>query len=43
LQIAQRRNEQPERAEFDNEAVFYHVTNFFEPPLRSRRAADRAR
>lgn len=32
LQIAQRRNEQPERAEFDNEAVFYHVTNFFEPP-----------
>ena len=32
LRIAQRRNEQPERAQFDNEAVFYHVTNFFEPP-----------
>lgn len=32
LQIAKRRDEQPERAQFDNEAVFYHVTNFFEPP-----------
>jgi len=32
LQIAKRRLEQPERAQFDNEAVFYHVTNFFEPP-----------
>lgn len=35
LQIAKRRNEQPERAQFDNEAVFYHVTNFFEPPSQS--------
>lgn len=32
LHIAQRRTEHPERAAFDNEAVFYHVTNFFEPP-----------
>ncbi|WP_082487978.1 ATP-binding protein [Methylophilus sp. Leaf414] len=32
LQIAKRRHEHPERAQFDNEAVFYHVTNFFEPP-----------
>lgn len=32
LQIAKRRHEQPERAHFDNDAVFYHVTNFFEPP-----------
>ncbi|EGQ27971.1 cell division protein ZipA [Sporosarcina newyorkensis 2681] len=31
-QIAQRRNEQPERADFDTEAVFTHVTNFFEAP-----------
>ena len=32
VQIAKRRDEQPERAQFDNEAVFYHVTNFFEAP-----------
>ena len=32
LQIAQRRKEQPERAPFDTEAVFAHVTQFFEPP-----------
>ncbi len=34
-QIAKRRNEQPERAQFDNEATFNHVTSFFEPPLES--------
>ncbi|WP_252315591.1 ATP-binding protein [Sinobaca sp. H24] len=33
--IAQRRNEQPERAAFDTEAVFIHVTNFFEAPEAS--------
>jgi shikimate kinase len=32
IQIAKRREEHPERAQFDNEAVFYHVTNFFEAP-----------
>ena len=31
-QIAQRRNEQPERAAFDTEAVFIHVTKLFEAP-----------
>lgn len=31
-QIAQRRNDQPERAAFDTEAMFIHVTNFFEAP-----------
>ena len=31
-QIAQRRNEQPERAAFDTEEGFNHVTKFFEPP-----------
>ncbi len=35
LHIAKRRTEQPERAQFDNEAVFYHVTNFFEPPSQN--------
>jgi len=30
--IAGRRNEQPERAPFDNEAVFNHVTTYFEAP-----------
>ena len=34
-QIAQRRNEQPERAAFDTEAVFIQVTRFFEPPEAS--------
>jgi len=34
-QIAQRRNEQPERAIFDTEAVFLHVTRFFEMPRAS--------
>lgn len=34
-QIEQRRNEQPERADFDTEAVFTHVTNFFEAPEAS--------
>jgi len=32
-QIARRRTEQPERAPFDTEAMFNHVTKFFEPPL----------
>ena len=31
-QIAKRRIEQPERAQFDTEAVFHHVTRFFEVP-----------
>ncbi|MDD5052851.1 MAG: ATP-binding protein [Sulfuricurvum sp.] len=31
-QIAKRRVEQPERAQFDNEATFNHVTAFFEIP-----------
>ena len=31
-QIAQRRIEQPERAAFDTEEVFYHITKFFEEP-----------
>ncbi|WLR60200.1 AAA family ATPase [Guptibacillus hwajinpoensis] len=31
-QIAKRRNEQPERAAFDTEEGFIHVTKFFEPP-----------
>lgn len=31
-QIAKRRVEQPDRAEFDTEAVFRHVTQFFEAP-----------
>lgn len=31
-QIEQRRNEQPERAAFDTEEVFIHVTRFFEAP-----------
>lgn len=34
-QIAQRRIEQPERVDFDTEAVFTHVTNFFETPEES--------
>ncbi|MGV2988115.1 AAA family ATPase [Vibrio sp. E150_011] len=31
-QIAKRRVEQPERAHFDTEAVFHHVTEYFEVP-----------
>ncbi|MDO6421338.1 AAA family ATPase [Saccharophagus degradans] len=31
-EIAQRRIEQPERAHFDTEAVFRHVTQYFEVP-----------
>ena len=31
-QIAQRRIEQPERASFDTEEVFHHVTRYFEEP-----------
>ncbi|QYJ81861.1 AAA family ATPase [Shewanella aegiceratis] len=31
-QIDKRRQEQPERARFDNEVVFRQVTQFFEPP-----------
>jgi predicted kinase len=34
-QIAQRRIEQPEREAFDTEAVFIHVTKFFEAPEAS--------
>ena len=34
-QIAQRRSEQPQRAAFDTEAVFIHVTSFFEAPVAS--------
>ncbi len=34
-QIAQRRKEQPERATFDTEETFIHVTNFFEAPEAS--------
>lgn len=34
-QMAQRRNEQPERADFDTKAMFTYVTNFFEPPEAS--------
>ncbi|MCA0986505.1 AAA family ATPase [Guptibacillus algicola] len=33
--IAKRRNEQPERAAFDTEDVFIHVTTFFEAPEAS--------
>ena len=31
-QIAKRRLEQPERAVFDTEKMFHHVTKYFEPP-----------
>lgn len=34
-QIAQRRDEEPEKAVFDTEAVFNHVTSFFEAPETS--------
>ncbi|MDM5332158.1 ATP-binding protein [Ureibacillus composti] len=34
-QIAQRRIEKPERAAFDTETVFLHVTNYFEAPEAS--------
>lgn len=34
-QIAKRREDQPHRAQFDNEAVFNHVTQYFEAPLVS--------
>ncbi len=30
--IAKRRTEQPDRAAFDSEEVFHHITSFFEPP-----------
>jgi tRNA uridine 5-carbamoylmethylation protein Kti12 len=33
--IEQRRTEQPERAAFDTEAVFYQVTKYFEEPNES--------
>ncbi|CAE6943479.1 AAA family ATPase [Vibrio alginolyticus] len=33
--IAKRRVEQPERAKFDTEAVFHHVTQYFEVPTAS--------
>lgn len=35
LQIAKRRVEQPERASFDTEEVFHHVTQYFEAPTDS--------
>lgn len=31
-QIAQRRESNPERSQFDTEKVFRHVTSFFQPP-----------
>lgn len=31
-QIAKRRAEQPERAQFDNETVFHYVTQYFQAP-----------
>ena len=34
-QIGKRRTEQPERAAFDTEAIFTHVTKFFEEPSQS--------
>jgi shikimate kinase len=34
-QIATRRTEQPERAQFDSEEVFNHITRFFEAPSAS--------
>lgn len=34
-QIAKRQVEQPERALFDTEAVFHHVTQYFEAPIAS--------
>ncbi|BCR04532.1 cell division protein ZipA [Desulfuromonas versatilis] len=34
-QIGKRRTEQPDRAAFDTEAVFTHVTKFFEEPSQS--------
>lgn len=35
VQIAKRREEQPHRAQFDNEDTFKHVTQYFEAPLTS--------
>ena len=35
IHIARRRIEQPQRAQFDNKEVFYHVTQFFEAPTES--------
>lgn len=34
VQIERRRVEQPERANFDTEAVFHHVTQYFEAPTK---------
>ena len=34
-QIAKRQSEQPERAAFDTEEMFHHVTKYFEPPEES--------
>ncbi|QSX36564.1 AAA family ATPase [Shewanella sedimentimangrovi] len=31
-QIAKRRIEQPQRAQFDTEAMFYQISQYFEPP-----------
>ncbi|RXK13631.1 1-deoxy-D-xylulose-5-phosphate synthase [Halarcobacter mediterraneus] len=35
VQIAKRRDQQPHRAQFDNEEVFNHVTQYFEAPSKS--------
>lgn len=34
-QIAKRQEEQPQRATFDTEEMFYEVTKFFEAPKES--------
>lgn len=34
-QLAKRRIEQPSRAAFDNEEVFYYVTQYFEEPVEN--------
>ncbi|MFM2602097.1 AAA family ATPase [Vibrio diabolicus] len=36
-QVAKRRVEQPERAMFDTEAVFHHVSQYFEAPAASEK------
>lgn len=37
--LGKRRLQQPERAAFDNEAVFHQVTKYFEPPTDAERLA----
>lgn len=36
-QIAVRRLEQPQRAKFDTEAMFFHVSKWFEPPTEEEK------